>query len=126
MAEIKYNININIATRYLADQSDADEGRFMFAYTVTITNTGNIGVQLISRHWIITDANNSIQEVRGIGVVGEQPHLAPGEGYQYTSGTPLATTIGTMRGSYQMLADDGTRFETPIEEFLLSVPGVLH
>jgi len=126
MPETIHDIKINITTRYLAEQSDTNEERYMFAYTVTITNTGNIGVQLISRHWIITDANNSIQEVRGIGVVGEQPHLAPGEGYEYTSGTPLPTPIGTMRGSYLMLADDGTEFDKTIEEFLLSVPGLTH
>ncbi|MBU6459268.1 MAG: Co2+/Mg2+ efflux protein ApaG [Proteobacteria bacterium] len=126
MAKMHQNIKIQVTTHYLEEQSDINEERFMFAYTITINNTGKIGVQLIGRHWIITDANNSVQEVRGIGVVGEQPRLAPGEGYEYTSGTPLSTPIGTMKGSYQMVTDDGTEFDVPIDEFLLSVPGALH
>jgi len=98
----------------------------VFSYTVTITNTGSVGAQLISRHWIITDANNEVQEVRGLGVVGVQPLLQPGEHFQYTSGTVLATPVGTMRGSYHMTAEDGTQFDSPIPEFTLSIPRVLH
>jgi len=93
---------------------------------VTIRNTGDVAAQLISRHWIITDANNKVEEVQGLGVVGEQPMLKPGEAFEYTSGCPIATPVGSMRGSYQCVAEDGTRFEAPIPEFLLSMPRTLH
>jgi ApaG protein len=125
MAE-KYDIEVSARTHYLADQSDEAAGRWVFAYTITLRNRGSVPAQLVSRHWIITDANQQVQEVRGVGVVGEQPRLAPGESYEYTSGTSLATPVGTMRGSYQMVAEDGTRFDAPIPEFALSVPRVLH
>ena len=108
------------------DESDADQGRYVFAYTVTIQNHGKVPAKLMTRHWVITDSNGKTQEVRGDGVVGEQPHLRPGEGFQYTSGTMLETPVGTMSGSYQMLADDGTRFDAPIKPFTLSIPRVLH
>jgi ApaG protein len=108
------------------DQSDEGNGRFVLAYTITIRNTGNVPAQLISRHWIITDANGQVQEVRGLGVVGAQPLLKPGESFEYTSGTAIATAVGTMRGSYQMVAEDGMQFEAPIPEFTLAVPRVLH
>jgi len=121
-----YNIQVRVATAFIEGQSDADQNRYVFAYTITIHNTGNLPARLLTRHWIITDANGKVQEVRGEGVVGEQPHLQPGEGFQYTSGTMLETPVGTMRGSYQMLADDGTEFEAEIGAFTLSVPRVLH
>jgi ApaG protein len=127
MAQEKhYDIAVSAATQYLADQSDEVAGRFVFAYTITIRNPGNVTAQLISRHWIITDAQGLVQEVRGLGVVGAQPVLRPGESYEYTSGTSISTPVGTMRGTYQMVAEDGTRFEAPIPEFTLSVPRVLH
>jgi ApaG protein len=125
-ADKKYEISISPQSQYLADQSDEPAGRFVFAYTITLRNTGSISAQLISRHWIITDANNQIQEVKGLGVVGEQPLLAPGESYQYTSGAAITTPVGTMRGTYQMVAEDGTRFDAPIPEFTLSIPRTLH
>ena len=119
-------ISVAVDTRYLEDQSDPDEHRYVFAYTITIRNTGNVAAQLISRHWIISDAQGLVQEVRGLGVVGSQPLLQPGEHFEYTSGASIATPVGTMRGSYQMVAADGTRFEAAIPEFTLSVPRVLH
>jgi len=121
-----YAIEVSAATQYLADQSDEGAGRYVFAYTITLRNTGSLAAQLISRHWIITDAQGLVQEVRGLGVVGAQPLLEPGQSFEYTSGTAIATSVGTMKGSYQMLATDGTRFEAPIPEFTLSVPRVLH
>jgi ApaG protein len=122
----KYEIVVEPVVRYLADQSDETAERYVFAYTITIRNAGSEAAKLINRHWIITDARNQVQEVRGAGVVGEQPHLAPGESFQYTSGAAIATPVGTMRGSYQMIADDGTHFDAPIPEFTLSIPRVLH
>jgi ApaG protein len=122
----KHDIEVTVRTQYLADQSDETASRWVFAYTVTIRNRGSVPAQLVSRHWIITDAQEQVQEVRGLGVVGEQPRLAPGEAYEYTSGTALATPVGTMRGSYQMVAEDGTKFDAPIPEFALSMPRVLH
>lgn len=121
-----YEITVRTRTQYLPDQSDEDNERYVFAYTITITNSGNVPAQLISRHWIITDASNQVQEVRGMGVVGEQPFLRPGESFEYTSGTSIATAVGTMRGSYQMIAEDGTHFDATIPEFTLSMPRVLH
>jgi ApaG protein len=122
----KYEVQVKTDVAYLSDQSDEKGERYVFAYTMTITNTGTVPAQLISRHWVITDAANQVQEVRGLGVVGEQPLLRPDESFEYTSGTSLATPVGTMRGSYQMVAEDGTRFEAPVAEFILSVPRVLH
>jgi len=124
--EKQYAIEVAAATQYLAEQSDEAAGRFVFAYTITLRNTGSVAAQLISRHWIITDAQGLVQEVRGLGVVGTQPLLEPGQSYEYTSGTAIATAVGTMKGAYQMVAADGTRFEAPIPEFTLSVPRVLH
>jgi len=124
--ERRYEVSVGAAVQYLADQSDEKAGRYVFAYTITIRNTGNATAQLISRHWIITDSQGLVQEVRGLGVVGAQPVLQPGEQHEYTSGTAIATPVGTMRGSYQMVAEDGTRFEAQIPEFTLSVPRVLH
>ncbi len=122
----KYQISINVDTAYLAEQSDPSADRYVFAYTVTISNTGTVSAQLISRHWIITDAENVTQEVKGLGVIGEQPLLRPGESFEYTSGTAMATPVGTMRGSYQMVAEDGNKFDAEIPVFTLSMPRVLH
>jgi ApaG protein len=124
--EKEYAIAVSAATQYLAEQSDEAAGRFVFAYTITLRNTGSVAAQLISRHWVITDSQGLVQEVRGLGVVGAQPLLQPGETFEYTSGASIATSVGTMKGSYQMVAADGTRFEAPIPEFTLSVPRVLH
>ena len=127
MAESKkYEIKVDVSTQFLPDQSDQAAGRYVFAYTIDIRNTGTVAAQLISRHWVITDADAEVQEVRGLGVVGAQPLLKPGENFEYTSGTALATPVGTMRGSYQMVAEDGTQFDAAIPEFTLSVPRVLH
>ncbi|MBI2316928.1 MAG: Co2+/Mg2+ efflux protein ApaG [Betaproteobacteria bacterium] len=125
-AQKKYAITVSVRTQFVPQQSDEAGSRFVFAYTITIHNTGNVPAQLVSRHWIITDARNQVQEVRGLGVVGAQPLLKPGESFEYTSGTAIATAVGTMRGSYQMVAEDGTQFEAPIPEFALAVPRVLH
>jgi ApaG protein len=122
----KYEVVVSSQTLYVAEQSDEQNGRYVFAYTMTIRNTGSIPAQLISRRWIITDGRNQVQEVRGLGVVGAQPLLKPGESFEYTSGTAIATPVGTMRGSYQMVAEDGTQFDATIPEFTLSVPRVLH
>jgi ApaG protein len=121
-----HEVLVSAQTQYLADQSDEAASRYVFAYTITLRNAGTVAAQLISRHWVITDAQGLVQEVRGLGVVGAQPLIQPGESYEYTSGAAIATQVGTMRGSYQMLAQDGTRFEAPIPEFTLSVPRVLH
>ena len=126
MADKKYDITVAARTVFIPDQSDAESGRYVFAYTITITNTGTVPAQLLSRHWIITDSNNQVQEVRGAGVIGEQPRLRPNESFQYTSGTAIATPVGTMRGSYQMVAEDGVQFDAQIPEFMLSMPRVLH
>ncbi|MDP1928056.1 MAG: Co2+/Mg2+ efflux protein ApaG [Thiobacillus sp.] len=122
----KYHISVNVTTAYLAEQSDPSSDRYVFAYTISIANTGTVSAQLISRHWIITDAENVTQEVKGLGVVGEQPLLRPGESFEYTSGTAMATPVGTMRGSYQMVAEDGNKFDAEIPLFTLSMPRVLH
>ena len=122
----KYHISVSVKTTYLAEQSDPSADRYVFAYTITIANTGTVASQLISRHWIITDAENVVQEVKGLGVVGEQPLLRPGEHFEYTSGTALATPVGTMHGTYQMVAEDGNKFDAEIPMFTLSMPRVLH
>jgi ApaG protein len=126
MEENEYEIRIEVATSYVDDQSEPDVGRFVFAYTITIENLGDLPARLLSRHWVITDANGKVQEVTGDGVVGEQPHLNPGESFRYSSGAVLETPVGAMQGSYQMEADNGTNFEAPIPPFTLAVPGVLH
>jgi ApaG protein len=123
---IKYEITVTAHSAYVPDQSDEGGDRYVFAYTITIANTGNVAAQLISRHWSISDANNQVQEVRGLGVVGEQPLLKPGERFEYTSGTSIATPVGTMSGSYQMVAEDGVHFDAPVPEFTLAMPRVLH
>lgn len=119
-------IEIGIETRYVEEQSDPDSDRYVFAYTITISNTGAEAAKLINRHWLITDANGKIQEVRGQGVVGEQPHLDPGEQFQYTSGTVIETPVGTMEGEYEMVTDGGSSFMAPIDRFTLSIPRTLH
>jgi ApaG protein len=124
--ENKYDISVKALATFVPEQSDEQENRYVFAYTITITNTGGVAAQLIRRRWIITDASNQIQEVSGLGVVGEQPYLRPGESFQYSSGSSIATPVGTMRGTYQMVAEDGTKFDADIPEFVLSVPRVLH
>jgi len=124
--EKRYEVAVSSQTQYVAEQSDEESGRFVFAYTMTIRNKGSLPAQLVSRHWIITDARNQVQEVRGLGVVGAQPLIKPGESFEYTSGTAIATPVGTMKGSYQMVAEDGTHFDAQIPEFTLSVPRVLH
>ncbi len=120
------NITVEVETHYIEEQSFPDKNYFVFAYTITIRNMGQQSAQLLTRHWVITDSNHKVQEVRGDGVVGEQPILEPGEQFVYTSGTMLETSVGTMKGSYLMRADDGSNFDAPIEEFVLSTPRVLH
>ncbi|MCC8987849.1 MAG: Co2+/Mg2+ efflux protein ApaG [Candidatus Contendobacter sp.] len=128
MAKKKIHYSIQVAARafYLEQQSNPDQDRYVFAYTIVIQNQGTIPAKLLSRHWLITDSNGKIEEVRGEGVVGEQPYLRPGEGFQYTSGAILETSVGSMTGSYQMLADDGMHFEAEIPAFVLSIPRTLH
>lgn len=121
-----YSIKVAAQSFYLEEQSDPEQDRYVFAYTVVIQNQGSIAAKLLSRHWIITDANGKVEEVRGEGVVGEQPYLQPGEGFRYTSGAILDTSVGSMRGSYQMLADDGMTFNADIPPFVLSIPRTLH
>ena len=120
------NIKVDVDTQYIEEQSNPDQNYFVFAYTITIQNQGQQTAQLLTRHWVITDSNHKVQEVRGDGVVGEQPILKPGEQFVYTSGTMLETSVGTMRGSYQMESDDGSKFKAMIQEFVLSAPRVLH
>ena len=122
----QHGVVVQTQVNYLPEQSDESGDRFVFSYTITITNLGTVPAKLVSRHWIITDAHNHVQEVRGQGVVGEQPLLKPGQSFEYTSGTVLTTQVGTMRGSYQMQAEDGTEFDAEIPQFVLSVPRVLH
>lgn len=120
------NIKVNVETRYIEDQSNPEKNYYVFAYTITIVNQGQQSAQLLTRHWVITDSNHKVQEVRGDGVIGEQPVLKPGEQFVYTSGTMLETSVGTMKGSYQMEADDGFQFDATVDEFVLSTPRVLH
>ncbi len=121
-----YDVSVDVEPAYLAEQSDPNNDHFVFAYTVTIKNNGSIPAKLLTRHWIITDGDGETQEVKGEGVVGETPHLQPGENFRYTSGTLMKTPIGTMHGSYQMLADDGVNFDAEIPSFSLTVPRMLH
>jgi ApaG protein len=122
----KYDVSVAAAASYVADQSDPSRSQYVFAYTITVTNTGTVAAQLVSRHWIITDGEHHVQEVKGQGVVGQQPLLRPGESFEYTSGASLPTPVGTMRGTYQMVAEDGQAFDAAIPSFTLSVPRVLH
>ncbi|MCP5328489.1 MAG: Co2+/Mg2+ efflux protein ApaG [Steroidobacteraceae bacterium] len=119
-------IRVDVQTTFLAEQSVPDDQRYVFAYTITIRNEGETAARLLTRHWIITDSNGKVQEVRGSGVVGEQPHLRPGQAFRYTSGAVIETPVGVMHGSYQMLGDDGSKFEAPIQPFRLAMPGVLN
>lgn len=122
----KYHIAVNAMAQYIPDQSDPDEGKYVFAYRITIANHGSVPAQLISRHWIITDGEGKVQEVKGTGVVGEQPRLAPGESFEYTSGSVLDTPVGSMHGTYQMVAEDGHRFEAEILPFSLAMPSMVN
>ena len=120
------DIDIKVATDYVDEQSAPEADRYVFAYTITIANNGDVPARLMSRHWVITDANGKVQEVSGDGVVGEQPHLNPGEQFRYSSGAVLETPVGSMQGIYRMKADNGDNFDAPIAPFTLAVPGVLH
>ena len=119
-------IRVDVTTNYVEDQSNPADGRYVFSYTITIRNEGAKPARLMARHWLITDANGKVQEVVGEGVVGEQPHLQPGQGFRYSSGAILETPVGSMQGRYRMLADDGEQFDAPIAPFRLAMPGVLH
>jgi ApaG protein len=123
---LAHKIRVDVSTSYLDEQSKPDESRFVFSYTITIHNEGTVPAKLLTRHWRITDANGKVQEVRGDGVVGEQPHLQPGQGFRYSSGAVIETPVGAMQGSYQMVADDGLRFDAEIAPFRLAKPGLLH
>lgn len=122
----RYEVTVTVETEFIPDQSDLAKNRYAFAYHVKITNTGNVPAQLISRHWIIKEANGEQQEVKGLGVVGAQPLLSPNEHFEYTSGTILNSPMGEMRGTYQMVADDGKQFDAVINKFVLNMPRVLH
>jgi ApaG protein len=122
----EHRIVVDVETAYVEEQSDPRDRRYVFAYTITIRNEGGRPAKLLTRHWFITDANGKVQEVRGDGVVGEQPHLKPGQGFRYSSGAVLETPVGTMHGSYQMIADGGERFDAPIAPFRLAIPGLLN
>lgn len=121
-----HDIAVSVETQFIDEQSKPQDNRYVFSYTITIHNRGTLGARLLSRHWIITDGNGEVREVRGDGVVGEQPLMHPGEGYEYTSGAILETSVGTMHGSYQMVAEDGTHFDADIPSFVLSIPRTLH
>jgi ApaG protein len=122
----RYECTVTVEVEFLAEQSDLTTNRYAFAYHIKISNTGTVPAQLISRHWIITDGNNETQEVKGLGVVGAQPLLSPNQTFEYTSGTVLDSPMGEMRGTYQMVAEDGTQFDVEIPAFALTMPRVLH
>jgi ApaG protein len=126
MPDKKHHIRVASSVVFIPEQSDVEKSRYVFAYTITITNAGSVAAQLMSRHWIITDADNQVQEVKGEGVVGQQPLIRPKESFEYTSGTAIATPVGTMRGSYRMVGEDGVEFDAAIPEFTLAMPRVLH
>ena len=126
MTDVRHRIRVEVETSYLDEQSDPHEHRYVFAYTITIRNDGPTPARLLTRHWVITDANGKVEEVRGDGVVGEQPYLEPGQGFRYSSGAVIETPVGAMQGSYQMVSDDGLAFDAPIPPFRLAIPGVLH
>lgn len=126
MNSAEHLVSVEVETAYLEDQSEPREQRYVFSYTITIRNDGTVPAKLLTRHWIITDANGRQQEVRGDGVVGEQPRLEPGQGFRYSSGAVIETPVGSMQGSYQMIGDDGARFVAPIPAFRLAMPGMLH
>ena len=124
--EDRYRVDVAVNSVFVPEQSHPEQDRYVFAYTVTIRNAGEVPVQLLTRHWVITDGQGKVQEVRGEGVVGEQPHLAPGEAFRYTSGAIIETPVGSMHGSYQMRADDGREFDAPIPAFGLAQPMRVH
>lgn len=126
MSDPRYQIDVSVVTRYLKEQSDPDNDRFAFAYTITVHNNGTLKARLVSRHWLITNGDGEVEEVRGAGVVGQQPLIEPGDSHTYSSGAVLTTRVGTMQGSYQMFAEDGKHFDAPIAPFRLAVPGALH
>lgn len=126
MPDPRYQIDVQVKTRFLPDHSEPQEQRFVFAYDITIVNNGSISAQLLSRHWLITNSNGQTQEVRGDGVVGEQPHIQPNKTFNYSSGTILATEVGSMQGSFTMQAEDGYQFDAPIAPFSLAIPGIIH
>jgi ApaG protein len=126
MESSQHKIRVEVDTSYLADQSDPKDKRYVFSYTITIRNEGQVPARLLTRHWVITDSNGKVQEVRGEGVVGEQPYLKPGQGFRYSSGAVLETPVGAMQGSYQMVSDEGDHFDAPIAAFRLAMPGLLH
>ena len=126
MNDNTHKIHVEVNPAYIKEQSDPTNNHYVFSYTVTIRNEGDQPARLLTRHWVITDGDGQVQEVRGDGVIGEQPYLQPGEGFQYTSGTFMNTPVGTMQGSYQMMGDDGEKFDAEIPSFTLSVPNVLH
>ena len=125
MDPVPHQIRVEVETSYLDEQSDPKERRYVFSYTITIRNEGLESARLLTRHWVITDANGKVQEVRGDGVVGEQPYLKPGQGFRYSSGAVLETPVGVMQGSYEMITDGGMRFDAPIATFRLAMPGIL-
>src|SRR6202035_2508439 len=125
MDPVPHQIRIEVETNYLDEQSEPKDRRYVFSYTITIRNEGLVAARLLTRHWVITDANGKVQEVRGDGVVGEQPYLKPGQGFRYSSGAVIETPVGSMQGSYQMLSDDGAHFDAAIEPFRLAMPGIL-
>ena len=126
MSDKAHSINVEVLPAYIKEQSDPQSNHYVFAYTVTINNTGKVAAKLLTRHWVITDGDGIVQEVKGDGVIGEQPHLKPGEGFEYTSGTFMKTPVGAMQGTYQMVTDDGVKFDATIPSFTLSVPNFLH
>jgi ApaG protein len=121
-----HHINVDVETNYMEEQSSPEDNRYVFSYTITIHNAGSLPARLLNRHWLITDSNGKVQEVRGAGVVGEHPYLQPGEDYRYTSGAIIETPVGSMQGSYEMVGDDGVHFDAPIAIFSLSIPRTLH
>ena len=126
MEPANHKIRVDVETNFLDEQSEPKDNRYVFSYTITIRNEGSVPARLLTRHWIITDSNGKVQEVRGEGVVGEQPHLQPGQGFRYSSGTVIETPVGAMEGTYFMVADDGEQFDAPIAAFRLAMPGLLH
>ena len=125
-SDTTYNTQVDVETNFIEEQSDPGQQRYVFSYTITIRNEGSVPAKLLTRHWIITNADGKVQEVEGEGVVGEQPHLKPGDGFRYTSGTVLETPVGSMQGTYHMIADDGVEFEAKIPPFTLAMPHTLH
>lgn len=126
MSDPRYQVDVSVTTRYLAEQSQPEHNRFAFAYSITVRNNGSLPARLLSRHWVITDGDGHVEQVRGEGVVGQQPLIEAGQSHSYSSGTVMTTRVGTMQGTYQMLAEDGKRFDAVIKPFRLAVPGALH